>query len=79
MNNRKTNIREYMQIKGSRYTPPREIFPPPRFSVATLFRFVARFALVRIEDYSRNWFTSTAYFIKPGTFRGGNIPVTKLS
>ena len=32
---------------GSRYTPPRKI-PPPRFSVATLFRFVARFARVGI-------------------------------
>ena len=52
------------------------ILPPgksshPRFSVATLFWFVARFARVRIEDYSRNRFASTEYFAKPGTFLGG--------
>ena len=29
---------------------------PPLFSVATLFRFVARFARVRIEDSNRNRF-----------------------
>ena len=38
---------------------------PTRFSIATLFRFVARFATVRIEDSSRNRFASTAYFAKP--------------
>ena len=45
-------------------------FQPPHFFVATLFRFVARFACVRIEDSSRNRFASTAYFAKPG-FVGG--------
>ena len=40
--------------------PPED--PPPTFSVATFFRFVTR---VRIEDSSRNRFTSTAYFSKP--------------
>ena len=38
--------------------------------VATLFRFVARFACVRIEDSSWKRFASTAYFAKPG-FDGG--------
>ena len=47
------------------------MFPPEeteyffRF-VAALFRFVARFARVRIEDSSGNRFTSTAYFTKLG-------------
>ena len=41
--------------------------------VAELFRFVARFARVRIEESSGNRFTSTAYFAKPG-FVGGNVP-----
>ena len=36
-----------------------------------LFRIVARFACIRIENSSWNRFTSTAYFVKPGTFRGG--------
>ena len=38
--------------------------------LAALFRFVARFARVRIEDSSGNRFASTAYFAKPG-FVGG--------
>ena len=59
-----------MYCIGSRYTPPRKIPTPPRFFVATLFRFVPRFARVRIEDSSRNRFASTAYFAKPGTFQG---------
>ena len=54
---------------GTRYTPPGKS-PPPCFSVVTLFRFVARFPRVRIEDSSRNRFASTAYFANPGTFRG---------
>ena len=42
--------------------PPEKISPKKNihqlvFSVATLFRFVARFARVRIEDSSRNRFT----------------------
>ena len=42
---------------GSRYIPPQKIPPhPPRFSVATLFRSVARFARGRIEDSSFNRF-----------------------
>ena len=49
---------------------PTENFPLPRFSVATLFWFVARFARVRIEGSSRNRFAWTAYFTNPGTFRG---------
>ena len=52
------------------YTPHRKIPSSPRFSVATLFPFVARFTRVRIEDSSRNRFTSSAYFAKSGTFRG---------
>ena len=47
------------------------IFPP--YSPSTLFRFVARFASVRIEDSSGNRFASTAYFAKP-YFVGGNVP-----
>ena len=42
-------------------------------SVAALFRFVARFARVRVEDSSGNRFALTAYFTKPG-FVGGNVP-----
>ena len=38
-----------------------------------LFRFVARFARVRIEDSSENRFALMAYFAKPG-FVGGNVP-----
>ena len=52
--------------KGSRYTPPRNVppryIPPRNVPLPTLFRFEARFARVRIEDSSRNRFTSTAYF-----------------
>ena len=33
-------------LYGSGYTPPRKIHPIPRFSVATLLMFVARFARV---------------------------------
>ena len=40
--------------------------------LAALFRFVARFARVRIEDSSGNRFASTAYFAKPGFV--GNVP-----
>ena len=39
---------------GSRIKSPRKIQNWLRFSVATLFRFVARFARVRIEDSSQN-------------------------
>ena len=59
--------RVYMKVLG--IFPPKQ-FPPPRFSVATLFRYVACFACVRIEDSSRNKSASTAYFAKPGTFGG---------
>ena len=61
---------------------PRRFFPhrffPRRFFLASLFRFVASFARVRIEDSSRNSFASMAYFEKQGTFRwefsgGGGI------
>ena len=58
-----------------RYISPRNV--PPRqnriffWFVAALFRFVARFAHVRIEDSSGNSFTSTAYFAKPGFIGGG--------
>ena len=38
----------------------------------TLFRFVARFARVRIRNSSRNRFASTAYFAWGGNFRGGS-------
>ena len=62
-------------ILGSKYTPPRKI-PHPRFSVATLIRFVACFTRVKTEDSNRNRLASTAYFAKPGTFREGNILVT---
>ena len=46
---------------------PRKIPPTVAsfFSGAMLFRFVARFARVRIQDYSRKRFESTAYFAKP--------------
>ena len=37
------------------------------------FRFVARFARVRIEDSSGNRFASTAYFAKPGFVGGGGM------
>ena len=37
---------------------------------AALFRFVARFARVRIEESSGNRFSSTAYFAKPGIVGG---------
>ena len=40
-------------------------YPSLVFSVATLFRLVARCARVRIEDSSRNRFASTAYFARP--------------
>ena len=58
-----------------------------------MFRLVARFGRVRIEDYSGNRFASTAYFAKPGfvgggecsggkqpgcNLPGGNIPVTAI-
>ena len=74
-------IRHRTIFYGSRYTPPKNYALPSRFSAATLFRFVACFACVRIENSSRNRFASTAYFAKPGTFPGefsggGNIPVT---
>ena len=65
-----------------RYIPPRNV--PPRknrmffWFLAALFRFVARFARVRIEDSSFNRFASTAYFAKPGfvgvEFSGGKQP-----
>ena len=46
--------------------------------LGALFRFVARFARVRIEDSSFNRFASTAYFAKPGfvgvKFSGGKQP-----
>ena len=38
---------------------------PPRFFIAALFQFVARFARVSFEDSNRNRFASTAYFAKP--------------
>ena len=67
-----------------RYIPPRNV--PPRKKpnvffyrfVATLFRLIARFARVRIEDSSGNSFVSTAYFTKPcfvvGECSGGKEP-----
>ena len=49
---------------------PQGMFPPEKtvlfWFLAALFRFVARFARVRIEDSSFNRFASTAYFEKPG-------------
>ena len=50
--------------------PPGKFPHPPRFSVAKLFRVVASFAHVVVEDSSRNRFESTVYFAKPGTFWG---------
>ena len=38
--------------------------------VAALFRLVARFTRVKIEDSSGNRFASTAYFAKPGLVGG---------
>ena len=68
-------------ILGYRYTAPRNVPPryiPPRNVpagknriffrfVAALFRFVAHFARVRIEDSSRSRFVSTAYFAQSQT------------
>ena len=60
---------------GSKYTPPQDIpsgtfhlgiFPQGMFP-PTLFRFVARFASVRIEDSSRTRFASAAYFAQSQT------------
>ena len=80
---------KYTFNKYSRYIPPRNV-PPKKIRcffrfVAALFRFVARFARVRIEDSSGNKITSTAYLAKPGFVGrecsgrkqpGWNIPVT---
>ena len=75
------------------YSPAKECSPPKKnwmffWSVAALFRFVAHFTRVRIEDSSGNRFASTAYFGKSGFVTGettgvepfggggGNFPVT---
>ena len=59
------------------------MFPPRKnrmffWFLAVLFRFVARFARVRIQDSSFNRFASTAHFAKPGfvgmKFSGGKQP-----
>ena len=69
--------------KLPRNVPPRYI-TPGNVPYPTLFRFVARFARVSIEDSCRNRFTSTVYFAQSqttlflfilfieGMFRGGN-------
>ena len=60
---------------------PQNFFFQLRFSVATLFRFVARFAHVKIEDSSRNRFALNGIqrklfrgdFFQGGFFRGDFI------
>ena len=73
-------------LPPGKFPPERStpVYSPKEYSPPTLFRFVARFACVRIEDSSRNRFTSTAYFAQSqttlfpcilfmgGMFRGGN-------
>ena len=44
------------RIKSPRQNPPEKKNSWLRFSVAALFRFVARFARIRIEDSSLNTF-----------------------
>ena len=54
------------------------MFPPEKYFniliffrlVAALFRFVARFARIRIENSCGYRFASTAYFAKPGYVGG---------
>ena len=70
--------------KNSPWNVPPLNIPPRKCSPLTLFRFVGRFACVRIEDSSRNRFASTEYFLQSqttlfpcilfmrGMFRGGN-------
>jgi len=61
-------------------SPPEKKKLASRFSVASLFRFVARFARVKIEDSSFNRFALNGIqrgFIG-GFFSGGFYPVTVL-
>ena len=68
-------------FQSSRYIPPRKFCPerstpaysPKKCSPPTLFRFVSRFARIRIGDSSRNRCASAAYFAWEGNFQGENF------
>ena len=70
-------------LPPGKFPPERStpVYSPKECSLPTFFRFIARFARVRIEDSSRNRFASMAYFAKKPdnvvsmhTFHGGNVP-----